>query len=143
MELLGGFQRLFGLLGGPSPILRLWTLPGLDYRDLRLDQLGATRAWICPLETGALPELPAGTSWIIPSLSAELDPRDAGLSKSLLAEGQALGDRLQSAGRTAFFAPSRTAFEELGLAWFPILIELDAKGAIRGIRMGDAAPDRP
>jgi len=142
-EVIVGFQRLFGWLGGPSPVLRLWALPGLDYRDLRLDQLGVHRVWICPLETGALQELPAGTSWIIPSVSAGLDERDASLSEPLLVEGRALADKLRPAGRTAYFAPSRAAFEGLGLAWFPILIELDVKGDLRSIRMGDAAPSRP
>jgi hypothetical protein len=140
---LQGFQRLFGLLGGPSPVLRLWTLPGLDYQDLRLDQLGARRAWICPAEEGGLPELPAGTVWIIPSASGGLDEREASLSEALLAEGRGLADRLRPAGRTAYFAPSRAAFEGLGLAWFPILMDLDAQGGIQGVRMGDAAPERP
>ena len=142
-DTLKGFQRLFGLLGGPAPVLRLWTLPGLDYRDLRLDQLGGARTWICPLEDGSMPELPAGTNWIIPSASGRLDERDASLSEPLLKEGQALVERLRPAGRSAFFAPSRTAFERLGLVWFPILIELDGKGNLRAIRMGDAAPEKP
>jgi hypothetical protein len=142
-ETLHGFQRLFGLLGGPSPTLRLWRLPGLDYRDLPLDQLGAQRIWICPAEDGPLPDLPADTAWIIPSLSGTLGERDAALTGEPLPEGQALSTRLQSHGRTAQFAPSRPAFEGLGLAWFPILIQLDAKGNIQSIRMGDAAPVRP
>ena len=142
-EYLSGFQRLFGLLGGPSPTLRLWALPALEYSDLRLDQLGGTRTWICPTEAGPLPELPADTSWIIPSASGSLGEREASLSESLLGEGRALADRLRAAGRAAFFAPSRAAFEGLGLAWFPILIELDPKGDVRSIRMGDAAPDKP
>jgi hypothetical protein len=142
-DTLKGFQRLFGLLGGPSPVLRLWSLPELDYRDLRLDQLGALRVWIRPAEDGPLPDIPAGTAWIIPSDSGSLDEREASLSEALLAEGQALAARLRTAGRSARFAPSRPAFERLGLAWFPILIELDAKGDIKAIRMGDAAPYGP
>lgn len=142
-DTLKGFQRLFGLPGGPSPVLRLWTLPELEYRDLRLDQLGALRVWIRPAEDGPLPEIPAGTAWIIPSATGSLDERDASLPEPLLAEGQALAARLRSAGRSALFAPSRPAFERLGLAWFPILIELDGKGDIRSIRMGDAAPRNP
>jgi hypothetical protein len=138
-----GFQRLLGLLGGPSPVLRLWALPGLDYRDLRLDELGGSRVWICPVEDGPLPEIPAGTSWIIPSASGGLDEREASLPESLLSEGKSLAARLQPAGRSASFAPSQAAFERLGLVWFPILIELDAKGAIRSVRMGDAAPAKP
>jgi hypothetical protein len=32
---------------------------------------------------------------------------------------------------------------QVGLAWFPVLIDLDAKGFLRSIRMGDAAPEKP
>jgi len=136
------FQGLFGLLGGPSPSLRLWTLPGLSYQDLELGQLGA-RIWICPAEEGPLPALPPGTAWIIPSSSGALEARDASLPEPLRAEGQELTRRLQPSGTTAHFAASRPAFERIGLLWFPILIELDGKGCIRSIRMGDAAPERP
>jgi hypothetical protein len=137
------FQRLFGLLGGPSPVLRLWALPTLEYRDLRLDQLSGSRIWICPPEERALPDIPANTGWIIPSATGSGDEREAILSGPVLTEGQSLAERLRVARRTAFFAPSRTAFESLGLAWFPILIELDGQGAIQAIRMGDAAPANP
>ncbi len=138
-----GFQRLFGLLGAPSPALRLWTLPGLDYRDLRLDELGPPRIWILPAEEGPLSELPQGTAWIIPSGSGGLDEREASLPEPLRIEGEALAARLRAAGRSAHFAPSRTSFELLGLSWFPILIELDGTGNLRSIRMGDAAPEKP
>jgi hypothetical protein len=142
-DTIKGFQRLFGLLGGTSPELRLWALPSLDYHDLRLDQLGATRIWICPAEKEGLPSLPAGTAWVIPSATADLSERDASLSEGLQAEAKALASRLQAAGRSAQLAPSRAAFENLSLVWFPILIELDGKGNLQSIRMGDAAPERP
>lgn len=138
-----GFQRLFGLIGGPAPDLRLWSLPGLDYQDLRLDQLGAPRVWICPVGDGPLPDLPGSVAWIIPSTEAGLDARSASLPEGLLEEGRGLATRLRAAGRTAHFAPSRGAFEALGLAWFPILIDLDAQGHVQAIRMGDAAPEKP
>jgi hypothetical protein len=141
--LMKTFQRLFALLGAPSPVLRLWALPQLEYQDLALDRLQAAHIWICPVEEGALPPLPSGTAWIIPSATGDLDERDASLSGAVLTEGQALAARLQAANRQAHFAPSRTAFEALGLAWFPILIELDTAGNIRTIRMGDAAPAKP
>jgi hypothetical protein len=137
------FQRLFGLLGGPSPILRFWTLPGQDYQDLRLDQLGARRLWILPAGEGPLPDLPADVAWIIPSLDAGMDDRSASLPAGLVAEARALSTRLKAAGRTARFVPSRAAFESLGLAWFPILLELEDQGNIKTIRMGDAAPQKP
>lgn len=142
-DILTGIQRLFGLLGGPSPVLRFWTLPSLDYRDLRLDELGTTRIWIRPVEAGPLPAIPQGTVWIIPSAFGNLDIRDASLTGASLNEGQSLAERLGKDNRSAFFAPCRAAFEQTGLAWFPILIDLDAKGNLRSIRMGDAAPDRP
>lgn len=142
-DTIKGFQRLFGLLGGPSPVLRLWSLPRMEYHDLRLDELGAPRIWIRPAEKEGLPDLPAGTAWIIPSEVADLSERDASLSDRLQTEGKALAARLQAAGRSAQLAPSRAAFEALSLVWFPILIELDAKGNLQSIRMGDAAPDRP
>lgn len=140
---LQGFQRLFGLLGSPSPVLRLWSLPGLAYQDLRLDQLGGTRLWIAPLQADALPTLPSGTAWIIPSETGILGDRDASLPPLLQTEGEAMAARLQAAGRSAHFAPSRAAFEQMGLAWFPILIDLDSHGHIQGIHMGDAAPAKP
>jgi len=142
-ETVQGVQRLFGVLGSPSPTLRLWSLPGLDYADLRLDQLKANRAWICPVEDGPFPGIPVGTAWIIPSESGALDEREASLPEGLLAEGRSLSARLRLAERTAHFAPSRAAFERLGLNWFPILIEWDTKGNVQSIRMGDAAPQKP
>jgi len=141
-EVIRGVQRLFGLLGGPSPALRLWELPGLAYRDLGLDQLGARRIWISPLEEGPLPALGADTAWILPSESGGLDEREASLSEGLLQEAKNLAARLPAQPH-AYFAPSRAAFERLGLAWFPILIELDAKGNLRSVHMGDAAPKQP
>src|SRR5512133_470921 len=137
------FQRLFGLLGGPSPVLRLWALPGQDYQDLRFDELGVRRLWILPATEDPLPDLPADVAWIIPSLDAGRDDRSASLPGGLLAEAQALSARLKAAGRTARYVPSRAAFEGLGMAWFPILIELDGQGNIKAVRMGDAAPQKP
>lgn len=142
-SIVAGFQRLFGLIGGPSPDLRLWSLPDLDYQDLRLDQLGAPRVWICPAGEGPLPDIPPRVAWIIPSAEAGLDARSASLPEDLLVEGRALATRLRTTGRTARFAPSRAAFEALGLAWFPILIDLDDQGNVEAIRMGDAAPRNP
>jgi hypothetical protein len=141
-EVIRSVQRLFGLLGGPSPALRLWELPGLTYRDLSLDQLGARRIWICPLEGGPLPDLGTETAWILPSESGGLDEREASLPEGLLHEAKALAGRLPAPSR-AYFAPSRAAFERLGLSWFPILIDLDAKGNLQSVRMGDAAPRKP
>lgn len=134
-----GVQSLFGLLDGPSPVLRFWSLPDLASEDRRLDELGARRLWICPDEEGALPLLPPDTVWIVPSVSGALDERDASLSGSPEAEAKALAIRLRQAGRSAHFAASRQPLERLGLLWFPIRIDLDAQGNLTSIRMGDAA----
>lgn len=143
-ELLPGLQRLFGLIGGVSPVMRLWSLADLGYQDVALDQLGASRIWISPAPAAApLPTLPAGTAWVIPSETGLLDAREAALSPPLAAEGAAVAERLRAGGLGGWFAPSRTAFEALGLDWFPILIDLDAKGRVTRIRMGDAAPAQP
>lgn len=137
------FQRLFGLLGGPSPVLRLWTLPGLAYHDVRLGELGARRIWVCPPEAGPLPALPPDVAWIVPGASGTQDPANATLDPDDLREGRALAKRFESAGRKAFFAPSRADMERIGLVWFPALVVLDRKGFLEDIRMGDAAPGRP
>ena len=142
-DTFAGFQRLFGLLGGPSPTLRLWTLPGLGYQDLRLDQLSARRIWILPAGPEPLPALPPDVAWIIPDGTGNQDARSADLAPGPQREGEALAARLGAAGRRAYFAPSRADMERLGLAWFPILIVLDERGNLKDIRMGDAAPDQP
>lgn len=139
---LAGFQRLFSLLGGPSPDFRLWTLPELRYADLRLGDLGARRIWVCPASEG-LPEPSEATAWIVPAEEASTPDNETRLGAEDAREAKALADRLRSANRKAWFAPSRQAWEALGLAYFPILIELDARGAIQRIRMGDAAPKKP
>ena len=140
---LATFQRLFGLIGCPSPVIRLWTLPGLDYRDLRLDQLGAQRLWICPVQPGPLPALPKDVAWIVPSALGEQSPQDPNLTGAAREEGQSLAKRFAPGGRQAFFAASQADMARIGLLWFPALVVLDHQGFLKDIRMGDAAPDRP
>lgn len=142
-ETVIGFQRLFGLLGGPPPSLRLWTLPSLDYHDLRLDQLGARRIWILPADPAPLPVLPPDVAWIIPDETGNQDPRSADLAPGPRREAGTLAVRFKANGRQAYFAPSREDMERLGFAWFPILIVLDEQGHLKDIHMGDAAPAHP
>lgn len=132
--LFGGAQNLLGLLGGPSPLFRLWSLPGLRYRDLTLSMLGVTRVWICP---PGLP-VPQGAAWIIPSDTGEQSEREAELNPGMKAEAQRLIPQLH--GQPAWFAAARGEWEAAGLSWFPILIELDGHGNLASVRMGDAAP---
>ncbi|HTL98883.1 MAG TPA: hypothetical protein VL181_08765 [Holophagaceae bacterium] len=126
-------QALFGLLDGPSPIFRLWQLPGLAYRDVALKDLGPRRVWICPPG----PPVPEGAAWIIPSQTGDQNDREVALSSEMKTEAEALS---AAAGRPAWFAASRSAWEASGLQWFPILIELDKDGNLASVRMGDAAP---
>ncbi|HET8714730.1 MAG TPA: hypothetical protein VFM16_02820 [Holophagaceae bacterium] len=127
-------QALFGLFDGPSPAFRIWSLPGLAYRDATFGDLGARQVWICPPG----PAVPAGAAWIIPSADGQLGDREAGLSADLKAEADALLPALQ--GRTAWFAAARGEWEAVGLGWFPILVGLDAEGRVTSVKMGDAAP---
>jgi hypothetical protein len=141
-ELIAPFQRLFSLLGGPAPRFRMHALPGLQYRDLDLAELGGRRLWMMPAQAG-LPDLPEGVAWIVPSMQGAQSYRETDLGPAAKAEAEAVATSLQAAGRRAWFAAGRDQFQAFGLQYFPILIELDAEGRIQAIRMGDAAPEKP
>lgn len=136
------FQNLFGWIGGTSPSLRLWNLPGLEYGDLRLDQLEGRRIWIAPMEP-VLPQLPEQTAWIIPAKAGETAASEPNPSPVDAQEARDLAARLQTGGLKAWFAPQRRLWENLGLSYFPVLVELDEARRIVRIRMGDAAPENP
>lgn len=144
-SLFASFQRLFGWFGEISPVLRLWTLPALEYQDQRLDLLLAfdgskpSRIWISP-ELGSSLKMPSHTAWIVPSASGNQNPSETSLKLGELVLGKKIATSVAMAKGQAYFAPSQTEFETLGLVFFPILIELDSKGTIKDIRMGDAAP---
>ncbi len=138
-DLFAGFQSLFAMLDGPSPVLRIWQLPGLEYQDSGLGDLGASRVWVAPFEAPP----PEGAAWIIPSATGLMGARDSQLPDKLKAEAQELSKRLEGMGRKAFFAASAQEWERQGLSFFPILLQLDAEKRITGIQMGDAAPGRP
>ena len=133
-EAFTGVQALFGILGGPSPIFRLWRLPDMTYDDTTLGDLGASKVWICP---PGIP-VPPGAAWVIPSSNGAQSGREAELDPGMKVEAKALLPELK--GRTAWFAASKQAWEAYGLEWFPILIELDGNGNLTSVRMGDAAP---
>ncbi|HJW09438.1 MAG TPA: hypothetical protein VJ483_07355 [Holophagaceae bacterium] len=138
-SLFSGFQSLFALLDGPSPIFRTWRLPELDYRDQGLGDLGARRIWVAPFDTPP----PRGTAWIIPSATGQLGTRESQLRGVLLKEAEGLAAKLRAMSRQACFVASSREWERQGLAYFPILIELDASKNIIAIEMGDAAPIKP
>ena len=138
-ETLAGFQTAFAMVGGPSPVFRMWRLPELDYRDQGLGDLGSTRVWIAPLEAPP----PPGAAWIIPSATGIMGEREGDLPAPMLAEAKELAAKLKASGRQAYYAASAREWERQGLAYFPILIELDAQKQITAIRMGDAAPAKP
>ncbi len=146
--LFASFQGLFAWFGGITPVLRLWTLPGLEYQDRRLDMLVAfdgskpNRIWISP-EISSLSTMPTHTAWIFPSATGSQNSNETSLNKVEQATGTTIAMSVTMAKGHAYLLPRRAEFEALGLVFFPILIGLDPKGAIKDIRMGDAAPQTP
>ena len=147
-SLFASFQGLFGWFGGISPELRLWKMPGLEYQDQRLDSLlafeggKASRIWISP-DLGSFSKMPANTAWIVPSTTGIQDSKESVLTQVEQSAGTLISTSVALAKGQSYYAPSRADFEALGLVFFPILIELDPKGAIKDIRMGDAVLPRP
>lgn len=145
-SLFASFQGLFGWFKEMSPVVRLWSLPGLEYQDQRLDTLKAFEGgkprhiWISP-DTSPMPKLPAGTAWIIPSATGSQNSNEPSLNQTEQAAGASISTSLSTAKGQAYFAACRAEFETLGLVFFPALIELDSKGAIQEIHMGDACPN--
>lgn len=133
-DTFASIQSLLGLIGGPSPTFRLWRLQGLDYQDLTLAGLKASRVWVCPPG----PPVPEGAAWILPSSAGQQNGREALLSPELKAEAESLAAAVDRC--PAWFAASKTEWEAAGLQWFPILIDLDTHGNLKRVRMGDAAP---
>ncbi|MFN8010419.1 MAG: hypothetical protein U0P81_03350 [Holophagaceae bacterium] len=141
-DLFRSFQRLFSLVGGPAPRVRLYRLPGLELQDLSLADLGGRRIWMMPRRE-RLEALPAATAWIIPSASGSQDEGEPSLDPQAREEAEGHARLLREAGRQAWFAASRAPFEALGLMYFPLQIDLDVEGRVQRIRMGDAAPLAP
>lgn len=137
-ESFTAFQSLFGFLDTPGPNFRLWTLPGLEYKDLALGRLGGAKVWICP-EDPSLPAPPAGLSWIIPSTTVYQADTVSQLEPLVATEAKALAARYGARPGT-YYTPARGAWEEQGFTDFPVQLDLDDEGNITAIRMGDAAP---
>lgn len=136
-----GFQRLFGLLGSPGPVLRLWSLPALQPVEKPLQDLGGRRIWISPFDPAEATLPGADVAWVIPSAAGVLAQESPDQDQRTRREGEALARRLP--GPRIWFAPGRADLEAYGLTFFPVLIELDGSGAVTAIRMGEAAPRRP
>ena len=141
-ELREGWQRLFGFLGARGPVLRFWRLPGRQVQEGPPDMHGR-RLWFQPAEEGELPALPEGTTWVVPARQARQSKDTQYLEGPDAEEAALLEKRLAAAGREALFAPMREALLQDGLAYFPILLEMDEQGRVAAIRMGDAAPAQP
>lgn len=137
------FQRLFGLLGSEGPRIWIWSLPSLAPRQARLKDLGADRIWICPADPGAPPSPAPGLAWIVPARLVY--PEGVVGSDEEAARGEAilLSRSLKAPADRVWFAPGREEFESSGMRFFPILLQLDFRGAIASIRIGEAAPESP
>jgi hypothetical protein len=132
------FQSAFSLIGVPPPVVHLWTLPQMQSVDLPLNQLGGSHVRIEADPGQGLPQLPADTAWVVPTLEGSQPEASVVLEGSSLAEARPLIPRLEAAKRTAYLAPVRKSLETYALMYFPIQIELGSDGTIMSICMGDA-----
>ncbi len=87
--------------------------------------------------------MPPGVVWIVPSEEGTTDADRGELDALALKEVEGLAARFRTAHRQGWFAASRKATEDLGFAFFPVLLTLDFQGTITSIRIGEAAPDQP
>ncbi len=133
------FQNAFSLLGSPAPVVRLWSLPRMEPADVSLAELGGLQVRLEPDPGAALPDLPPGTAWIVPTRDGVQPEESSYLEGVSLEEARSLAARLEAAGRTAYLAPTRSVLEAYALMFFPARIVLDRQGRIKSIRMGDAA----
>lgn len=132
------FLNAQGVLGGPIPLIRVWSLPDLAPR-LLADSLGhARRIWIAPAPEGVLPPMPPDVLWLIPTVHGLTPANEELLDDASRTEGEALAARLKATGLNAALAPSRASLEKAGLVHFPALIEVDAQGNLRRILMAEA-----
>jgi hypothetical protein len=85
-----------------------------------------------------LPPPNQATAWIIPILGqVKLEGTPTSAWKTVAEE--LLKDPML-AGYSIYFAPHQDDLEMLGLALFPVLIELDDKRNVISAKMGDACP---
>lgn len=140
-DLVFAFQRLFGFLGTPGPVFAFWRLPEMTVEERSLASLGGNRIWVQFLEPMATPVLPEGTVWLLPVERPPDPPTFAPVPTASSVAGQATV-RLGAARQRAWLSPNPEDLESAGFAYFPVLIELQG-GAIKRIRMGDAAPAAP
>jgi len=138
-EVIPKFQNAFALLGAPAPVVPLWSLPGLEPLTVSLGSLGGTRVRMEADPGKGLPALAPGTVWVVPTRRGSQPAGSSTLEGDSLAEAERLVPRLAGTGRTAYLAPVRAMFETFALMYFPIEFELDPRGWITRIRMGDAA----
>ncbi|BDU78419.1 TonB C-terminal domain-containing protein [Mesoterricola sediminis] len=135
-----GFQRAFALLGAPTPMFRLWSLPGLDYRETDLRGLGGEAFLITPFR-GEAPA-PGEGQWILPVEEGRLGGFPVSLPGQAMERARDLAARMAAAGREGWLLPGEEPLQAWGLVLFPVRIRLAPDGTVRSIRMGDAALDQ-
>lgn len=128
-----------GLLGGPAPSLKVWSMPDLSPVSLNLAQGGIRHIWICPMPPGQVGSFPPGVTWIIPTRQGLVSRNEDVLDEESRAEAQDIMGRLPQAGLQPYLAPLRMPLDQLGFLQFPVLISLDAEGRVSRILMAEAA----
>lgn len=132
------FLNAQGTLGGPLPLMRVWSLPDLAPQPLAEALQGARRIWISPMPDGPIPPLPPDVLWLIPTRHGLAPANEELLDDASRTEGTFLATRLQATGLKAALAPSRASLEKAGLVHFPALLELDAGGRVSRILVAEA-----
>jgi hypothetical protein len=77
-------------------------------------------------------------SWLIPLL--EMSMAETADVPLWAARAKKMLETEKFADYKVYFAPFRQDFELLGMALFPVLLELDERGNLVRINMGDACP---
>jgi hypothetical protein len=129
------FQKAFALLGGPLAPLRLWDT---SLEELPAEQAAFGRIWISP--AADLPPPDHSATWIYPILGQA--GFESGPALAWMSAAEELLKDNALAGYSVFFAPSQDELEMLGMALFPVLMELDQNGDVASVKMGDACPSK-
>lgn len=138
-DILAPFQTAFALRGAFAPTLRLWALPDLAPVSVMLAQPGIRTVRIAQAGEGPLAPPPVDTLWIIPTREGNAPQTADRLDEEARQEAAGLISRMPQDAARIYLAPVRSELMRFGLAFFPLVLELDGEGRVQRVRMGDAA----